>query len=270
MAKLITSIQNPLIKNIVSLVTKAGARKEQALFVVEGIRETRLALRGGRPLKYILMEAGMGAHAEIQEIISWAGSDNNCEVIETTTPVFEKIAYRTGVPNLVAIGQIQAQNIQDIKLPEKPLVLVLERLEKPGNLGAILRTADAAGVDLVLVCDPQIELYNPNALRAGLGAIFALPVVELPAKDAVEWLQSKQVKIATTYIDKKSKNLFSTDLRGPLAIVMGSEAQGVSEVWIKAADLTLIIPMFGKVDSMNVSASAAVVLYEAVRQRQKF
>jgi TrmH family RNA methyltransferase len=180
--------------------------------------------------------------------------------------VFEKITYRSAVPNVLTVFEIPHRPLEQISLPQIPLILVLEAIEKPGNLGAILRTADAAGVSAVLVCDPATDLYNPNTIRASLGALFTLPVCTVSSETAAEWLKTLKIPIYATHLEA-SRSLYSCDLSGPVALLMGSEAKGISPFWIERADERIIIPMQGSVDSMNVSASTAILLFEVVRQR---
>jgi RNA methyltransferase, TrmH family len=236
MIKTITSAQNPLIKQIGLLGAKARERRQEGLFVAEGLREAGLALQAGYRPVHILFDP---AHTPPEQVAQWSG--RAAELISVPTAVFEKIAYRSGVPNVVVVFEIPPPTLFP-DLPPNPLILVLEAIEKPGNLGAILRTADAAGVDAVLVCDPAIDLFNPNAIRASLGALFTLPVLSLEAEAALSWLRERHIAIY-------------------------AEATGISDFWVQQADERVIIPMQGKVDSLNVSASTAIILFEAVRQR---
>lgn len=265
MLKQITSPQNPLIKNIAVLGAKARDRREQGLFVAEGLREVELAFRSGFEAEAVLFEEAVTPYSLVEKLVKIA-THQPAEVIATSVQVFEKIAYRTGVPNVVAVFKMKSASLADLRLSENPLLLIMESVEKPGNLGAMLRTADAAGVDAVLVCDPHTDVFNPNAIRASLGAIFSVPVVALASEEAVTFLRSKSIKIMATWLEAAS-SLYATDLRQPLAFVLGAEATGISKFWVEQADERIIIPMAGQVDSLNVSASAAIVLFEAIRQR---
>ena len=263
--KLITSPQNPLVKQVAALGAKARDRREQGLFVAEGLREVGLALKSGYEAMALFFEEAATPVPEIEALV--AGALNPVvEVIAVSGPVFEKIADRTGVPNVVALLRLPSITLADLQLPTCPLLLVVESVEKPGNLGAMLRTADAAGAHAVLVCDPHTDVFNPNAIRASLGAIFTVPVVALPSEEAVAFLRSRQIKVMATWLEA-AKPLYEADLRQPLALVLGTEATGISPYWVEHADERLIIPMHGQVDSLNVAASAAIVLFEAVRQR---
>ena len=266
MPKQITSPQNPLIKNIAVLGAKARERKEQGMFVAEGLREVGLALCSGFEAEVLLFEDAVTPLAIIENLLKNA-SRQPAELIATNAQVFEKIAYRTGVPNVVAVFRMKNTTLDDLRLSENPLLLIMESVEKPGNLGAMLRTADAAGVDAVLVCDPHTDLFNPNAIRASLGAIFTVPVVALSSEEAVVFLHNNSIKIMATWLEAAT-SLYTTDLRQPLAFVLGAEATGISSYWVEQADERIAIPMAGQVDSLNVSASAAIVLFEAVRQRE--
>ncbi len=262
MTKVITSVQNPLIKNILALTDKARERRRQGLFVAEGLRETAMALAAGFEAEALLYDP---AHTTPKDLASLYGGDPALW-IETSGAVFEKIAYRSGVANVVALLRFRNMALEHIHLPGHPLVLVLESVEKPGNLGAILRTADAAGVDAVVLCDPLADQYNPNVIRASLGAVFAVPVAAAGSTAALAWLQQHGLRIAATSLEA-SHPYYEMDLRRGTAIVMGAEATGISRFWVEAADERIIIPMKGRVDSLNVSASTAVLLFEARRQR---
>lgn len=261
----ITSLQNPLIKNIALLGAKARERKEQGLFVAEGLREVGLALQNGFEATALLYCEATTPRSAIDQLVKKAQSPP-CELIGVSEAVFEKIAYRTGVANVVGVFKMKKSSLSNLVLPPLTLLLVVENVEKPGNLGAMLRTADAAGVDAVIVCDPQIEPFNPNALRASLGAAFTVPMVEASTPAAIEWLREKGIRIMATWLEA-AKPLYDCNLAQPLAFVLGAEATGISSLWVEQADERVIIPMKGQVDSLNVSASAAVVLFEAVRQR---
>jgi RNA methyltransferase, TrmH family len=272
----ITSTQNSRIKFAISL-QKASVRKKEQLFIIEGLREIRLAVQAGYKfhtlffcpeiaLKDMKDSSGQGVRSpgpwsDILEIIKGLAP-----VMETTAGVFRKLAYREGSDGLVAIAHQKRFFLEDIKLSDNPLVLVAESVEKPGNLGAILRTADAAGLDAVLICDPITDLYNPNVVRSSLGTLFTARIACCTSEEAVEWLKIRKIRIYTTALTA-SQSYHLVDYAGPAAIVSGAEATGVSGIWEDNSDAKIIIPMFGTVDSMNVSAATAVVLYEALRQR---
>lgn len=181
--------------------------------------------------------------------------------------IFARLAVRENSGGLLAVARLRDHGLDKIQLKKNPLVIVLESVEKPGNLGAVLRTADAAGVDAVIVCDPHTDLYNPNIIRSGLGSLFTVPVGLCTTIEAITFLRTKDISIYATYLEA-SVPYDTVDFCKPSAIIMGTESTGLSEEWLKASDQNIIIPMFGSVDSMNVSVSAAIVTFEAVRQRR--
>ncbi len=265
--KQIASPQNPFIKNIALLVHKASERKAQGLFVAEGLRELELALRSGYEATALLFDEALTPLKMVQDLAATAKIPP-AEIISVTAPVMEKIAYRSSVANVVGLFKVKNFRLDDLSYRAAPFLLVVERVEKPGNLGAILRTADAAGLDALLCCDPLTDVFNPNIIRASLGAVFTVPVVAVSSEEAAEWLKKQGISILATWLEA-AKPLYECDLRRPLAIVLGAEATGISEFWIRQADERIIVPMFGQVDSLNVSATAAVALFETVRQRLK-
>ncbi len=189
------------------------------------------------------------------------------QTFEVTPSVYERIAYRGSTEGVVAVVRQRDISLADITLGENPLLAVLERVEKPGNLGAVLRSADAAGATAVIICDPLTDLYNPNLIRASLGAFFCVPVVVCTSEECIRYLKEKGVGILTAQLQDSSL-YYTTDMRGPVAIVMGTEADGLTQQWRAAATEHIRIPMLGRLDSLNVSVSAAILLFEAVRQRQ--
>ncbi|MBO6082468.1 MAG: RNA methyltransferase [Bacteroidales bacterium] len=187
-------------------------------------------------------------------------------VIEVSRAVYEKVAYREGTEGVIAEVFAKERSLADIRLSERPLVIVLEAVEKPGNLGAVLRSADAAGADAVLVCDPATDLYNPNLIRSSIGSVFTRQVAVCTSEEAIAWLKSHGVRIYTAQL-QDSEWYYDTDMTGGTALVMGTESTGLTDLWRKAADAHIKIPMLGQLDSLNVSVSAAILLFEAVRQR---
>ncbi len=187
-------------------------------------------------------------------------------LVPVTQGVFDKIAVREGTGGVIAVAEMKANRLEDLSLGKNPLILVLESVEKPGNLGAILRTAEAAGVDAVIVCDPQTDFYNPNVVRSSVGCVFTQPIASATSEETIAWLRKNKVRIYCTYLGA-SKPYHEIDYRGATAIVMGTESTGLSDGWVSQSDANLIIPMQGKIDSMNVSTAAAVVVFEARRQR---
>ncbi len=263
--KKITSTNNPFIKNVALLVHKARERKPQGRFVAEGFRELRLALKNGFEAEALFHDDSLTGLEQVQQLNQMATA-RQAEIISVNRAVFEKIAYRTTVPNVVGLFKMKEQSLDQIQFKKAPFVVVVEHTEKPGNLGAVLRTADAAGVDAVIVCDAKTDVFNPNTIRASLGAVFSLPVVTASNHEALAWLRQHRIKVLTTSLEA-SRSLYTCDLQQGCALVLGSESAGVTDFWLQHADERIIIPMSGQVDSLNLSASAAVVLFEVVRQR---
>ncbi len=264
MTKLITSIQNPLIKNVLLLTEKPRERKDQNLVVVEGSREISLAASSGFVITNLFFCRDMADASLIRELTDLAGPGS--EIIEVSAGVYNRMAYRRDHEGLIALAVPKRLSLDDLILRDNPLILILETVEKPGNLGALLRTADAANLDAVIVCDPQTDIYNPNAIRSSIGCIFAMPTVSTTSEEAIAWLQKSNIRIFGTALTA-THYYHETDFKVPSAIVMGSEASGLTQLWLEGADDLVKIPMNGKIDSMNVSASAAVVVFEAMRQR---
>lgn len=189
-----------------------------------------------------------------------------CKIFQVSRNVYEKIAYRGSTEGIIAEMKYRERRLEDIKLSENPLVIVLESVEKPGNLGAVLRSADAAGADAVIICDPLTDLYNPNLIRASIGAIFSRQVAAASSEETIAWLKKNNIQILTAQLQDSSL-YYDTPMTGPTAIVMGTESTGLTDIWREAADKHIRIPMLGALDSLNVSVSAAILLFEAVRQR---
>lgn len=262
--KQISSAQNPLVKLAASL-HKPRERRKQGLFAVEGLREIRLAILNGYSVHTLLFCEG-----DLQqqpEALLGLPALPDAALAALSRPVFDSLVYRQGVPNALALCVLEDRPLEQIRLRPDPLLLVLESVEKPGNLGAMLRTADAAGADAVIVADPLTDLENPNVIRSSLGARFTVQVAAAPAPEVIAWLRSRQIRIFASSL-QASEWHDRCDFRPASALVMGPEAEGLSGIWYEAADARIKIPMLGQVDSMNVSASAAVLLYEAVRQRR--
>jgi len=262
MPRQISSFRNSLVKNFFLLQEKPRARKEQDLFIIEGIREIKLAAAAGFELTTLFYCPDILGPEEERGI----GLLHIPEQVEIEPEVFERMAYRKGNGGVIALARPRRLTFADLKLSPIPLILVLESVEKPGNLGALLRTADAANLDAVIICDPQTDIYNPNAIRSSLGCIFTMPVVTASSRESIDWLKRQKIRIFGTALSATSF-YHETDFRQSAAIIMGSEAKGLSNAWLDEADELIKIPMKGKTDSMNVSASAAVVIFEARRQK---
>ncbi|MBR5657263.1 MAG: RNA methyltransferase [Prevotella sp.] len=267
MALLITSTQNAHIKHLTALQQKSALRKSEGLFVVEGRRELEHCLEAGFQLNEVyicpeLMDAGEKVLAEMSEIVG------ESHVFQVSPTLYERIAYRGTTEGIVATVKSRKLALEDLHLPENPLLVVLESVEKPGNLGAVLRSADAAKADAVIVCDPLTDLFNPNLIRSSIGAIFTVPTVSCTSEECIAFLQRQGISILTAQL-QDSNLYYNTPMTGPTAIVMGTESTGLTQQWREAATAHIRIPMLGRLDSLNVSVSAAILLFEAVRQRQQ-
>lgn len=257
----ITSLQNPKIKSLLAL-EKPRERRKQQLFLIEGKREIEWAVEAGYKIGNLFFCDEIIAADEIPEKLK-----NEKLLIPVSKEVFEKIAVREGSGGLVAVAEQKTHLLSGISLKKNPLVLVLESVEKPGNLGAVLRTADAATIDAVIICDPQTDFYNPNVIRSSVGCVFTNQLAAASSEDTIVWLKKNKINIYCTSL-QAAKPYHEIDYTQPCAIVMGTEATGLSELWTKNSDANIIIPMRGKINSMNVSNAAAVVTFEALRQRQ--
>lgn len=256
----ITSPQNPKIRHVIAL-EKPRERRKQGLFVVEGVKETLLAIRAGYRISNVFFCEDLITQNDVEAMGLPAKV-----LIPVSREVFDKIAVRENSGGVVAVAEQKGHHLGDIRLRANPLVLVLESVEKPGNLGAILRTADAANLDAVIICDPQTDFYNPNVIRSSIGCVFTVPVAAATSAEAIAWLKTNHINIYCTWL-QASKPYHHMDYTLPSAIVMGTESTGLSGIWVSAATSNIIIPMQGSIDSMNVSTAAAVVVFEAKRQR---
>jgi TrmH family RNA methyltransferase len=261
--ELISSLQNRKIKNAVRLSTKANARKEQGTFLIEGARELSLALAGGYEPEEVFICPELFAGAD-RTHLSNRLPEQLCS--EVTRPVFEKIACRKSVDGILALARMRSHRLEDLPVNENPFFIVLEAVEKPGNLGAILRTADAARVDGVIVCDPATDIYNPNVVRSGVGCLFTVPVAVCTSSEALSWMQKHRIRSFAAELTA-TQYYHETDFVQPSAIVLGTEADGLTPFWLENADRRIKIPMRGMIDSLNVSVSAAIITFEAMRQR---
>ncbi|KXK38129.1 MAG: RNA methyltransferase [Saprospiraceae bacterium] len=265
MIKTITSIHNPLVKHLVTLSEKPKVRRESGTFIVEGVREVQLALKGGFTPKMFLFNSSIINYNQLLEKIGHILFDT--ETIEVHHQVYNKIAYRESTEGVIAVFYSRSLDMDDLALQDKPLILVAEAPEKPGNIGALLRTADAAGTDAFIIANPNTDIYNPNIIRASIGCVFTNHVVQGSTSEIIQFLKSHHIPIACATLTDEAVNCYDIDFTGPIAIVVGTESTGLSDEWILAADYNMIIPMRGQIDSMNVSVSAAILLFEAVRQR---
>ena len=258
----ISSTQNPKIRQLLLLQQKASERRSTGRFVVEGRRELNHCINAGYEVESLFVLEGSPLPS----------LQSATQVFIVSAHVYERIAYRGGTEGITAIVKAREYTLADIekqiknKNGEAPLLVILESVEKPGNLGAVLRSADAAKADAVIICDPLTDLFNPNLIRASIGACFTVPVVACSSTDCIDFLRNNNIQILTAQL-QDSKPYYDTNMCLPTAIVMGTESTGLTDIWRQAADTHIRIPMLGKLDSLNVSVSAAILLFEAVRQR---
>ncbi|WP_420319843.1 TrmH family RNA methyltransferase [Flagellimonas sp.] len=262
-AKLISSTQNPLIKKIVLLKEKSRERKKTGLFVVEGQREVELALKGGYSIDTILYCTEIVSDFSQNPICK----NPNIQFIQVSRSVYEKVAYRESTEGILGLVKAKEHTLENLQFKTKnPLILVAEAPEKPGNIGALLRTADAAAVDAVLIANPRTDLYNPNIIRSSVGCVFTNTIATGTTSEIISFLKEKDIKIFCAALTA-SKNYVECDFSTGAAIVVGTEATGLTEEWLQNSDQNIVIPMQGEIDSMNVSVSAAILIFEAKRQR---
>ena len=258
--QLITSHHNPKIKSLLSL-GKPRERRKQCLFTIEGKKEIGLALRAGYRIGNLFFCEDLISLREVTEL----GLPERA-LLPVTREVYDKIAVRENSGGVVAVAEQKTHLLSNLSLSANPLLLVLESVEKPGNLGALLRTADASGLDAVILCDPQTDLYNPNVIRSSIGCLFTVPVATATSEETMEWLSVHNIPFYGASL-LASRPYYEQDFRGPSAIVMGTESKGLSDKWTQHSQGNIIIPMAGHADSMNVSTAAAVLVFEARRQR---
>lgn len=284
----ITSAQNRKFKELLTLVEKSKERSAAGLFIVEGQRELGHCLDAGfipetlficGEVMAVQNNAVNGAKTGhlteniegkdgLDALIATAEALNpRLGVVQIPAFLYEKVAYRGSTEGIIAEVHSVPRSLEDLRLGERPLVMVLESVEKPGNLGAVLRSADAAGADAVIVCDPLTDIWNPNLIRSSVGAVFSVPVAVCTSADAIAFLKERGIRILTAQL-QDSEWYYDTDMTGATALVMGTESTGLTQAWRDSADAHIKIPMLGRLDSLNVSVSAAVLLYEAVRQRK--
>jgi TrmH family RNA methyltransferase len=299
MTEQITSPSNPKVKQLLALQQKSSERRERGLFVVEGRRELQHCLDAGFEVDTIfycpdMLSTPPGGQLPLETsgcagphhcaslvvppltmprvarfpgaVATTASPESRMKYFEVSKEVYAKISYREGTEGIIAEVRAPERNLEGLVLPERPLVMVLESVEKPGNLGAVLRSADAAGADAVLVCDPLTDLWNPNLIRASIGAVFTVPCVACSSEEAIAWLKARGIRILTAQLQDSSL-YYDCDMTAGTALVMGTESTGLTDRWRQAADAHIRIPMLGSLDSLNVSVSAAILLFEAVRQR---
>ena len=258
--KQITSAQNPFIKSLVLLQEKAKARKQSGTFLIEGIREIELAIKGNYEIETILI---------CFEVIEKSFNPSifiSFNSIEISKEVYQKLAYRDTTEGIIAVAKTKSHQLLDLQLPENPLILVMESIEKPGNIGAMLRTCDAAKVDAVIIANPKTDLYNPNMVRSSVGCLFTNQIAIASTEETIDFLQQNNINFYSATL-QNSTSYHTQNFTKPTALVVGTEATGLTLAWREKATQNIIIPMQGEIDSMNVSVAAAILLFEAKRQR---
>ena len=261
---LISSPQNPKIKSLKKL-DKASERREQGVFVIEGIRELCLADEMGYEITQLFVCEELLIYDEVYNIRKC--KLQGTETFTVTKQVYESVAYRGTTEGVIATAHPRAHTLDMLKLASDPLILVIEGVEKPGNLGAMLRTCDAVKIDAVIICDTKTDIYNPNVIRSSIGTVFTNQIAVASASDVITFLRDNGIKTYAADLNV-TESYYQKDFTTATAIVVGDEANGLSSEWVQAADERIKIPMLGRIDSLNVSVSAAVLLYDAVRQRQ--
>ncbi len=259
--KQITSPQNPFIKQLVQLQEKAKARRQEGLFIIEGQRELELARKGGYDIVTVLFVPDMLLESQVKKI-----AGNKPELVEISREVYQKLAYRDTTEGIIAVAKTKDTSLDNLHLKENPLILVAEATEKPGNLGAILRTADAARLDAVIIANPKTDLYNPNIVRNSMGCLFTNTIATGSTDEVIAWLKAKKISVYCATL-QDSALYHQQDYTGGTALVVGTEATGLTQAWRDASTKNIIIPMQGEIDSMNVSVAAAILIFEAKRQR---
>ena len=260
--KEISSIQNSYVKNLLKLQEKARERKKQNLFIIEGNREISLAIASNYEFDTILYYPELISEKEILQLFN-----ANVNRIEISKEVYQKLAYRDSTEGIIAVTKSKNFSLENIQFKnENPLILIAEGIEKPGNIGAILRTADAANIDAVFIANPKSDLYNSNIIRSSVGCVFTNQIAVATSEEIITFLEEIKINIYAATL-QNSNEYYKENYIKPSAIVVGTEATGLTEVWREAATQNVNIPMQGQIDSMNVSVSAAIILFEAKRQR---
>lgn len=258
--KQITSVQNPFIKSLVLLQEKSKARKQSGTFLIEGQREIELAQKGGYEIETILFLPEISSEFEAKKL------SRSAELIEISKEVYQKLAYRDTTEGILAIAKSKNLSLSELNLGQNPLILVAEAPEKPGNIGAILRTADAANLDAVIIANPKSDLYNPNIVRSSVGCLFTNNIATGTTAEIISFLKEKKINIYCATL-QNSTGYHTQNYTTPTALVVGTEATGLTQEWRDNATQNIIIPMQGAIDSMNVSVAAAILIFEAKRQR---
>jgi TrmH family RNA methyltransferase len=259
--KQISSIQNPFIKSLVLLQEKAKVRKQTGTFLIEGQREIELALKGNYAIETILFLPELISETQLKKIIN-----QPVELIEISKEVYQKLAYRDTTEGILAIAKTKALSLSELVLPKNPLLVIMEAIEKPGNIGAMLRTCDAARIDAVIIANPKTDLYNPNIVRSSVGCLFTNQIATATTEETIAFLIDNKINFYSATL-QNSTAYHTQNYTTPTALVVGTEATGLTALWREKATQNIIIPMQGAIDSMNVSVAAAILIFEAKRQR---
>lgn len=263
--KQIDSLQNPTVKTLISIKEKSRQRKKTGLFVLEGIREFQLALKADYAIKMVLYNPAIMPQAEFLNCIK--SIPDTADFIEVSNEVYKRIAYREKTEGIVAVVEAKSHTLESLTLKTKnPLILVAEAPEKPGNIGALLRTADAANLDAVLIANPRGDMYNPNIIRSSVGCVFTVDLAVGSTSEILNFLKTNRIQVCAADLSG-SVPYTQTNFKSATAIVVGTESTGLTAEWLEQSDQRIYIPMEGEIDSMNVSVSAAILIFEAKRQR---
>ncbi len=263
--KYIASPQNALIKKLMQLKDKKKERLQSGTFLIEGQRELEMAVKGNYTINSIFYYTELFTIENAKTFLKNFAKD--AELVEISKEVYQKLAYREKTEGVLAVGRTKSHELKNLSLADKPFILVAEAPEKPGNLGALLRTADAANLDAVIIANPKSDLYNPNIIRSSIGCVFTVPIATGNTPEIITFLKERKIKTFAAALSAE-KDYTKADYTGATAIVVGTESTGLSDHWLSKADDQIIIPMEGSIDSMNVSVSAAILIFEAKRQRK--
>ena len=262
MVKQISSVQNSLIKELVQLKEKSRNRKNSDQFLIEGQREIELALKGNYELDTILVYPELFSEEQLNNLTA-----NSLNTIELSKEVYQKLAHRETTEGVLAVAKTKSLELSNLNIDtESPLILIAEAPEKPGNIGALLRTADAANIDAVIIANPKTDMYNPNIIRSSVGCVFTNQIATGSTNEVIDFLKENNINIYCAAL-QASVDYHTQDYTKPTAIVVGTEATGLSDEWLQHSTQNIIIPMQGQIDSMNVSVAAGILIFEAKRQR---
>jgi TrmH family RNA methyltransferase len=262
MTKEITSTQNSYIKQLIQLKEKSRERKKTGLFLIEGLREVALAFKGEYIFDSILFYPELISEEKVMQF-----TNSQTRLLKISKEVYQKLAYRDTTEGIIAVAKSKSHDLKNLQFISKhPLILVAEAPEKPGNIGAILRTADAANLDAVIIANPKSDLYNSNIIRSSVGCVFTNQIATGTTEEIIQFLKENHINIYCAAL-QASKHYTLMDYTKPSAIIVGTEAIGLSELWLENATQNIIIPMQGEIDSMNVSVAAGILIFEAKRQR---